>query len=269
MILGSRDPERGQVAVKEIVESIGGNCQERLEFLLLDTSSDDSVRLAAQTFHNKYGDQSLYGIINNAGIGWGHSLEDTINTNYFGPRRVNEAFKKSLQTPKGRIVNVASASGPNYVNSLPASSPIKALLAEPWTIPGGIAEIDEMARNARTLLPKNEPYGASKALLNAYTVVHAKIDTDLIIHSVTPGFILTDLTAGAGATNPTSKGAVPPCFLMMDETVIPTAPTGRYFGSDCVRSPLAFYRGPGEPPYESDADLVPLPATATQMALIL
>ena len=68
MILGSRDPERGQVALKEIVESIGGNCQERLEFLLLDTSSDDSVRLAAQTFHNKYGDQSLYGIINNAGV---------------------------------------------------------------------------------------------------------------------------------------------------------------------------------------------------------
>jgi carbonyl reductase 1 len=196
-------------------------------------------------------------------------LEETINTNYFGPRRVNEAFMKILQTPKGRIVNVASASGPNYVNSLPSASPIKALLAQPWTIPGGIAEIDEMARNARTMLPKNEPYGASKALLNAYTVVHAKIETDLIIHSVTPGFIATDLTAGAGATNTPAKGAVPPCFLMMDETIIPTTPTGRYFGSDCLRSPIAFYRGPGEPPYESNDDLAPLPATATKMAHIL
>jgi NAD(P)-dependent dehydrogenase (short-subunit alcohol dehydrogenase family) len=68
VILGSRDPERGQAAVKEIVQSVGGNSQERLECLALDTASDDSVRTAVQTLGSKFGEQSLYGIINNAGV---------------------------------------------------------------------------------------------------------------------------------------------------------------------------------------------------------
>ena len=193
-------------------------------------------------------------------------MEETVNTNYFGPRRVNEAFAKFLKRPGGRIVNVASASGPNYISGLPDSSPLQALLAKPWTIPGGIAEVDEIARNMKS---GDGEYGVSKALLNAYTALHAKIEKDLIINSCTPGFIRTDLTAGTSATNPPEKGAVPPCYLMMDEETVLTLPTGRYYGSDCVRSPISFYRGPGEPPYESDEDLVELPESARKMATVL
>ena len=196
-------------------------------------------------------------------------MEETVNTNYFGPRRVNEAFGKFLQRPGGRIVNVASASGPNYVSGLPdddSDPPLKTLLGQPWKISGGIAQVDQLARSMKA---GNDGYGASKALLNAYTYLHAKIESDLLINSVTPGFIKTDLTAGTSATNPTSKGAVPPCYLMMDEETVPKNPTGRYYGSDCVRSPISFYRGPGEPPYESDEDLVELPASAMAMASVL
>jgi len=50
---------------------------------------------------------------------------------------------------------------------------------------------------------------------------------------------------------------------------VPHQPTGRYYGSDCVRSPISFYRGPGEPPYESDEDLVELPESARKMATVL
>lgn len=273
VILGSRDVKRGEEAVTELIQSIGKDTKDRIELCVLDTSSDESVRNAAQSFETKFGDSSagsLYGIINNAGIGFGYKLEENINTNYFGPRRVNDAFGKFLQRPGGRIVNIASASGPNYVNSVPKSSNIKTLLTKPWTIPGGIPEIDEIARNARSALPAGgDPYGASKALLNAYTVVHAKIEKDLIINSVTPGYIATDMTAGMGATNAPSKGAIPPCYLMMDEETIPNTPTGRYYGSDSVRSPISFYRGPGDPPYIDDEDLVDLPSTATSMASIL
>jgi carbonyl reductase 1 len=121
-----------------------------------------------------------------------------------------------------------------------------------------------MARNARSVLPKDgDSYGASKALLHAYTIVHAKIEKNLIINAVTPGFIATDLTAGYGAPNPPSKGAIPPCYLMMDEEFVPKTPSGRYYGSDCVRSPIDLYRGPGDAPYETDDDLVDLPSTAT------
>ena len=203
-------------------------------------------------------------------IGWGYTLEQTINTNYFGPRRVNEAFGKLLQRPGGRIVNVSSASGPNFVSGLTERDPLKALLGQPWTIPGGMGQVDELARSmmsdSSNNNSSNEVYGSSKALLNAYTHLHAKVEPDLVINAITPGFIKTDLTAGASATNPPSQGAVPPCWLMMD---VAMHPTGRYYGSDCVRSPLSFYRGPGEPPYESHDDLVELPASASQMASVL
>lgn len=41
---------------------------------------------------------------------------------------------------------------------------------------------------------------------------------------------------------------------MMDESVA-NEPTGRYYGSDCVRSPLDVYRGPGDAPFTSDEDV--------------
>jgi len=37
-------------------------------------------------------DGCLWGIVNNAGIGFGRSLEETLATNAFGPYRVNNAF---------------------------------------------------------------------------------------------------------------------------------------------------------------------------------
>ena len=195
-------------------------------------------------------------------------MEETVNTNYFGPRRVNEAFGKFLQRPGGRIVNVSSASGPNFVSDLAEGNPLKSLLGQPWTIPGGIGQVDDMARSMKTG-KEGYGYGASKAVLNAYTYLHAKLvaPEGLIVNAVTPGFIQTDLTAGTSATNPPSQGAVPPCFLMMDRDLA-QEPTGRYYGSDCVRSPISFYRGPGEPPYESDEDLVPLPESACQMVTV-
>jgi len=153
-------------------------------------------------------------------------------------------------------VNIASASGPNFVDNLPEGE-LKQKLAKPWTIAGGTKELDEIARTVKN----DNGYGFSKALVNAYTCVHAKSDKDLIVNSCTPGWIKTDMTANQAATNPPEKGAVPPCFLLMDESLA-TQPTGRYYGSDCVRSPLDVYRGPGDDPYVNDEDLVELAAEA-------
>jgi NAD(P)-dependent dehydrogenase (short-subunit alcohol dehydrogenase family) len=190
-------------------------------------------------------------------IGWGYTVADTINTNYFGPRRVNDAFGHLLQRPGGRIVNVASASGPNFLQGLTASDEaLKEKLYRPWTLlEGGTGELDKMARAP---WPSDNGYGISKALVNAYTALHAKAEPDLVINSVTPGWIQTDLTKGMGATNPPAKGAIPVCTLLMDEAFAnPTLhPTGRYYGSDMVRSPMHYYRGPGEAPYVNDDDLL-------------
>lgn len=235
---------RGQQAVKDIEAAVGADaCAGRLQVVQLDTTSEVSVKQAAAEV-GKGG--TLYGIINNAGIGFGHSVMDTCNVNYFGPRRVNDAFLPYLQRPGGRIVNVASASGPNFLSSCSDKVLLKKL-AEPSTISGGIAELDQIATTSN--VDESQAYGFSKALLNAYTAIQAKEETDLIINSCTPGYIMTDLTAGMGATKTPAEGAVPPVYLCMSED-FETKPTGRYYGSDCLRSPIDRYRNPGDPEYE-------------------
>lgn len=243
VLLGSRDLERGQAAIQDLRKEVGEeSCDGRLELVQLDTNSAESVDKAAAEV-GKGG--SLYGIVNNAGIGFGHSVKDTVETNYFGTRRVNDAFGKYLVKPGGRIVNVASASGPNFCAACTDPVLLKKL-TEPLTISGGVTELDEIATTTSDV---DNAYGFSKALLNAYTVIHANDEPDLIINSCTPGYIATDLTAGMGATNPPSKGAVPPVYLLMSED-FETKPTGRYYGSDCLRSPIDRYRNPGDPEYE-------------------
>lgn len=245
VLLGSRDLGRGQETVKDLRKAVGdASCNGRLEVVELDTSSTESVDKAASEV-GKGG--SLYGIVNNAGIGFGYSVKDTVNTNYFGIRRVNDAFGKYLQKPGGRIVNVASASGPNFLSSCSDAVLLKKL-AEPMTITGGVAELDEIATSTKTV-DDGQAYGFSKALVNAYTAIQANDEPDLVINSCTPGWISTDLTAGMGASNPPSKGAVPPVYLLMSDD-FETKPTGRYYGSDCLRSPIDRYRNPGDPEYE-------------------
>jgi carbonyl reductase 1 len=73
---------------------------------------------------------------------------------------------------------------------------------------------------------------------------------NLRINSCSPGYVLTDLTAGMGASNTPEQSNchVAPLFLLFDEP----EDNGRYYGSDGVRSPLDRYRGPGDPPYVGD-----------------
>jgi NAD(P)-dependent dehydrogenase (short-subunit alcohol dehydrogenase family) len=229
---------RGQKAA-EYLEKQVGESGGRLEVVEMDTSSDDSVKEAAAAITSKH--KSLYGIVNNAGV----INPPCINTNYFGPRRVNDALIDILQRPGGRIVNIASASGPNHVSRLPKGD-LKSKLAQPWLIKDGIEELDEMAKE---LTKSSDDYGTSKALLNAYTRLHAKANPDLIINSVTPGFIASDMGKALGATKPTSDGAIPPVNLLLNKE-FESIPTGRYYGSDTKRSPLDVYRGPGDLVYE-------------------
>jgi hypothetical protein len=105
--------------------------------------------------------------------------------------------------------------------------------------------LDEIARMTET----TDAYGFSKALVNAYTVIHASSKPDLVIKSCTPGWIAMDLTAGSGASNPLSKGAVPPVHLLMSKELEQLS-SGWYYGSDCVQSPMNIYRNPGDPPYD-------------------
>ena len=245
VLLGARDQGRGERAVSELASSVP-NGKDRISLVQIDTSSDESVHSAASSVGQLLKDQgtSLYGIVNNAGIGWGHTYEETMGTNYFGPRRVNDAFAAFLTRPGGRIVNISSAAGPTFV-SRSRDGELRKLLAEPLT--ATIEQVDSIAKIYKGKADPEDLYGFSKALLNAYTVLYATECPDLIINSCTPGYIKTDLAPGG--TGSTEKGSICPIYLLMAKEMENT-PTGRYYGSDTKRSPIDRYRGPGDPPYE-------------------
>lgn len=245
VLLGSRNAARGAAAVQQLTDQLGANVtNDRLQVLALDTTDAASIKAAAASFNGP-----LFGLVNNAGRGHGLPKQETLETNYWGVRHVTDAFLSKLQ-PAGRIVNVCSASGPIYVASLPAeSSTLKQLLSEPWKLKD-VAALDELATTTVVLEQSDnswDSYGLSKSLLAAYSHVTARENPGMKVNGVTPGFIDTDLTAGMGASGTPADGAVPilHCLFSVDDK-----PQGRFYGSDCKRSPLNVYRGPGDAEYE-------------------
>lgn len=115
VFLGSRDKERGAAAVSSIVASLGESVQGRINTVVLDVTLDSSVDAAAAQIKEMLGNEPLYGLVNNAGVGFGRGVSVTLAANYFGTKRVTDKFLPMLDKSEGRIVNIASASGPNFV----------------------------------------------------------------------------------------------------------------------------------------------------------
>lgn len=236
VIMGSRSLERGRDAIASL--ALPADAAARCTLVQLDTSSDASVAAAKAAVEGP-----LYGIVNNAGTGLKHGTtgDDVINTNLRGPKRVIDAFLPMLDPSKGRIVNVGSGSGPKYIETLGPCPAAKALMnPTSWE---GVEEHAVTHLNAETTT--NGGYGLSKACLAAYTMVLAKQHPNLMISVCSPGFILTKMTEGWGATKPPAEGTVAIKHCLFGDLEA----SGLYYGSDGVRSPLHFMRNPGEPPY--------------------
>eukprot|EP00527_Entomoneis_sp_CCMP2396_P008327 CAMPEP_0198145316 /NCGR_PEP_ID=MMETSP1443-20131203/22691_1 /TAXON_ID=186043 /ORGANISM="Entomoneis sp., Strain CCMP2396" /LENGTH=303 /DNA_ID=CAMNT_0043808923 /DNA_START=56 /DNA_END=967 /DNA_ORIENTATION=+ len=254
VLLASRNSVRGDQTIEDLKKELGDEVESRLHAITLDTSSDDSVKAAVEQVKSALGSHGgkLYGICNNAGVMGGVGFEEMLNVNYFGPQRINEAFFGMLQQPGGRIVNIASGSAPWFVQEC-QNAQLQKALTEPWTIEGGISEFNSMVKyfeaNEAHEYHRQLLYGFTKASLNAYTWLLANQYKHTKINSVTPGWIVTDMTVGQGARNSPSMGAIPPVYLLMDEEVA-KKPTGRYYGSDCKRSPFHLYRDPGSAEYD-------------------
>lgn len=198
----------------------------------------------------------LYAIVNNAAVGFGSSLLNTLSTNVIGCQRVCDSFLPLLNATTGRVVFISSASGPIFVAKC---SPEKQTLFIKKTITR--AEIDNFldycvkncskeSELAAMGLGDGQFYGFSKACLNAYMRSLANEYPHLRINSCTPGFIDTDLTRlfDVPGKKSASEGTHAPIHLLMGDLV----GNGRYYGSDCVRSPLDRYRNPGDAEYTSD-----------------
>mmetsp|Transcript_2893 Transcript_2893/g.4026 ORF Transcript_2893/g.4026 Transcript_2893/m.4026 type:complete len:287 (+) Transcript_2893:45-905(+) len=257
LLLCSRDRIRGLEAVDSLVNE-RSSWAERLHFIPLDVNSVESVETAAKTVSSMFADDStpLYGIVNNAAVGFGSSLSTTVATNVYGCRRVCESFLPLLNSAVGRIVFISSAAGPMFVAKCsPEKQAFFIKKNITWT------EIDELIVSccntcssvsdfAALGLGDGQFYGFSKACLNLYMKYLSNQYPHLRINSCTPGFIDTDLTKNFNVPGKksTSEGTHAPVYLLMGDVV----GNGRYYGSDCVRSPLDRYRNPGDAEYTSD-----------------
>jgi len=264
VFLGSRDEGRGAEARAAMVEA-HGDWAERVEVLPIDVSDDGSVRAAAATVKERFAGEvrPLYGVVNNAGVGrQGHTFEDVLSVNGWGPRRVCEAFAP-LVADGGRLVIVSSASGPSFVAE--CSERMQRFLTDPaieWEALDALLQqtldFDGPAAFEATGLSDGDAYGLSKAAANAVMLIEARERPRLAVSACTPGFIETDMTrpyAETAAKSPEAmgmkspyEGAHAPLHLLFGELEA----SGWYYGSDAERSPLDRYRSPGDPPYAGD-----------------
>lgn len=263
LFLGARDPDRGAAAA-EGLRRAGGNRADRIQVVDLDVTSDESVDRAAREVRDACGSGKLYGIVNNAGIGLGNDdLRNVLNVNTRGVQRICHAFIP-LMEDGGRIVNITSAAGPNFVSTCsPARQEFFTNPAVTWDeIDALMDECTAIAGDTEAFasrgLGDGSPYGLSKACANAYTLHLAREYPQFVINACTPGFIATDLTrpyaSGQGKSpeelgmKAPREGANTPVFLLFGEP----EGSGHYYGSDAKRSPLDRYREPGSPPYTGD-----------------
>jgi NAD(P)-dependent dehydrogenase (short-subunit alcohol dehydrogenase family) len=265
VLLGARDRERGEAAIRTL-STAQPAFRERLQLVLLDVAKDESVSEAAAPVRSMLGaGGSIFAVVNNAGVGGGkQDLDAVLNVNTLGVRRVCEALLPFIDAERGRIVNVTSAAGPNFVAKCSDEwrrffldggtdwAALEALMQQCLAFHG-----DPSAFEKRGLGDGNA-YGLSKACTNTYTLQLARRYPNLSINACTPGFIETDMTGGyASSQGKTPRelgmktpddGARCPLYLLFGEL----EGNGRYYGSDSKRSPLDRYREPGSPPYTGD-----------------
>ena len=263
LLLGSRDLTRGKQALESLLKD-DYELKDRIYLVQIDVEQDDSVNSAAEEVGETFGKTpgTLYGIVNNAGIGNSiNSLEKILQVNTYGPKRICDAFIPLLDSSHGRIVNVTSASGPIFLSG--CSDVTKKLLTNPeitWTDIQDYMDkcVDASSNNDITSdhgSSIGSSYGLSKACTNAYTMFLAGQHPNLKVNACTPGFIETDMTrpmAVSGGKTPAEmgmkspeEGALASVFLLMGKP----EGSGHYYGSDCLRSPIDRYRSPGDPPY--------------------
>ena len=239
VLLGSRDPGRGESARDSLLE-INAGWSERVDVITLDVGSDQSVAEARSRIADS---PALYGLVNNAGRASG-SLSEILDVNVYGIHRMCESFAPLIESG-GRIVNVTSAAGPNFVSRCDARD--QEFFCDPdmtWD------------RLEQCMLAFGEPdsrYGLSKACANSYTMYVANCYPQLFVNACTPGYIETDLGKEfLGTRTPAEAGMKSPaegCRVIMSLLFKQPRGSGQYYGSDGLRSPLDRYRAPGAPEY--------------------
>jgi len=265
VFLGSRSVERGKQAWKKELGS-----SDRVEVLEIDVGNEESVKKAAAQVRSKYPDEKapLYGLVCNAGVAEG-GVEFCCDVNTYGAERSCRAFLPLLKEA-GRISITSSAAGPSFVSK--CTKEMQQLLCSETTTWKQIQDLmqavyaaNDNAEGLAALCKERgmpgagdngftESYGISKALVNTYMLGLAREHSKMTINACTPGFIATALTEGMAkrmGRDPSSwnmktpeQGTLSTMKLIFDDV-----PSGEFWGSDGLRSPLFKYRDPGTAEY--------------------
>jgi len=248
VFLGARSLERGEAAVKKILDDFP-DAAGKIEVLQIDVTDDASCAAAAAALLAK--GVCLYALVNNAGLGLNQAeaasadIHSILNTNYNGPKRVTEAMVKLIDPKEGRIVNTSSGGAGMYLKKQDAT--LKATLSNPDIT------LDELEKTIKEQAERDDlvakGYGMSKAALNGLTLVYAKTFPHLKVVSLSPGFIDTAMVRGWGAKLTPEQGCVSGLLCLFGEVT-----SGYFYGSDGVRSPFTMTRDPGMPAYEGEDD---------------
>ena len=206
--LGCRDIKKGEQAASQL-NSEGLSSVEPIE---IDVDDRVSVKAAAELLGRKI--KALDVLINNAGIAGSYPqtaaetnvsiFRQVFETNVFGVIEVTQAFLELLKLAAGpRIVNVTSGLGSLTLQNDP---------------------------NWKYFLVKPPAYVASKAALNAYTIVLAYElrDTAFKVNAVDPGYTATDFNNHSGpGTVPDAAARIVRAALLNED-----GPTGQFFSDD-------------------------------------
>jgi len=256
--MGSRSLERGKKA-RETIKS------DNVTVVELDVGSDTSVKRCAE----KLKGETLYALVNNAGVGLAHkgvTLDDVINVNIIGAKRVVDAFLPLLDKKIGRIANTSSGIANGYVSGTSFGSKIgyatakeKMCLISPtvtWAQIQNVLDVEKKYGYGPDESSKGRcAYGVSKACLTAYAILLAREHPNLVVTSCTPGFIATAMTKGFGAKLEPKDGTKSLVHCLFAD--LGSQCKGWFYGSDGKRSPLAMYRSPGDPEFDGVKDGAP------------
>jgi len=243
--LGARNTTKGEGCLKGLLEEVP-DASGRIEVLPLDVTDDASVAAAAGSLKSK--GVTLYGLVNNAGVGLAqpgapNGADGILATNYYGVKRVTEAMVGLIAT-EGRIVNVSSGGASMFLKKCDEAT--KAIFSNPdVTLDELEAAIKDKVASGQTGMGNG--YGLSKAAVTALTLIQAKAYPNLKVVSLSPGFIDTPMTQGFGARLTPEQGCVSSIKCLFEPVT-----SGFYYGSDGLRSPLTMTRDPGTPEYEGE-----------------
>jgi NAD(P)-dependent dehydrogenase (short-subunit alcohol dehydrogenase family) len=195
VLVGARDPERGQTAADQL----------GARFVPIDVAQDESVARAAEDIKAHEGRIDV--LINNAGILGSHlpaeelagqDATEILNTNVAGIVRVTHAFLPLLRRSEHpAVINVSSGMG-----SL-------ALTHDPDRV------------ESKPIAPL---YTASKAAVTMLTTQYAKALPDVRVNAADPGYTATDFNGHTGPQTVTEGTDA----IVTLATESPEAGTGRF-----------------------------------------